>query len=413
MNQLDAVQLTLSFEPGGRREAIACLAGQLRAAGHRVGLACLDHFGCDEERIRSTFDAAAELGGSRRLAVRRLRAFCDEQGVDVIHAHDAASQWVAARLRLSRPKIKVLMTFHRSLSFETARRRDRVRNALAGAMCGAVVVGSRERRDHYLRENWIQAGKVVRIPFGVDTLRFRHDPAARADVRRELGIGDETVLCGTVGHFGGEKAIDVTVKAFNRLAARRPDLPLRLAVLGRGTEDATRTIKKLAAETPGGRTTLVGFRGDVPRWFSAMDVLMHCPRHEAFGLVVAEAMASRLPVVATRVGGVPDMVRPDVTGMLAESENVDEIAAALGRLCDDANGRARLASNAEQIARREYPVELYGRRHLRLYEDLLAGRPPRGVDKLDNSNAVPPSPNAARDSDSRQFKSEPANSTRQ
>lgn len=381
--------LTLSFEPGGRREAIACLARQLRAAGHCVSLACLNHFGCDADRIDSTFDSAAEFrpaGAPKQNPVLALRNFCDTHDIQLIHAHDAASQWVAARLRLSRPRIKVLMTFHRSLSFESARRRDRLRNALAGQLCGAIVVGSRERRDHYLRENWIPPRKVVRIPFGVDTLRFRHDAAARTELRRELGLAEETILCGAAGHFGPEKGVDIAIRSFARLAQRRPDLPLQLVVLGTGTEAATREMQKLVDAVPPsaqGKVRLVGFRRDMPRWFSAMDLFLHTPRQEAFGLVVAEAMAARLPVVATRVGGVPDMVRPHETGLLAQSENETEIAAAIEQLCDNSDLRSEIASRAESTAQREYPVELYAQRHLTLYEDLLTGRPPRGVDELE------------------------------
>ena len=75
----------------------------------------------------------------------------------------------------------------------------RLRNAAAGLATAAVVVGSRERQAHYRAENYVSRSKVVRIPFGVNLERFRPDPAARREVRQELGVADGELLVGAVG----------------------------------------------------------------------------------------------------------------------------------------------------------------------------------------------------------------------
>lgn len=376
------LHLTISFARGGRRRAITTLIERLRGLGVACDLGLLDELGCAPQEIAGLAEAVHVLGRRSLFDWRALRALgklCDTRGIDVIHAHDAAAQLAGALVRLTRPRLPLLMTFHRSLGFESARRRDRLRNALAGLLSGAIVTGSRERRAHFLRENWVNSRKLVRIPFGVDTARFRPDPEARAALRREQGWGADTVVCGAVGHFGPEKGIDLVARGFADLARRAGvGMPV-LVILGEGTPAQREMLEDLTRQLAPEQVLFAGFRPDVERWFQAFDVFIHAPRQEAFGLVVAEAMATALPVVATRVGGIPDLVRDGQTGLLVPPEQPDQLADALERLVRDPEARTMLGREGLRSARGEYDADLYARRHRRLYEDLLARRRPQVV----------------------------------
>src|SRR5262249_41799680 len=161
---------------------------------------------------------------------------------------DAASHFTAALFRLRHPGMRVLLTFHRSLGFESARFRDRVRNAFANLLTDAVVTGSRERREHYLRQNLISPRKVVRIPFGTDLSRFRPQPEVREATRQRLGLGPEVFVCGAIGHFGEEKGLDVVLRGFTELTRRRPAVPLALVILGEGQPPRRQLLHSLAGE---------------------------------------------------------------------------------------------------------------------------------------------------------------------
>jgi glycosyltransferase involved in cell wall biosynthesis len=257
-----------------------------------------------------------------------------------------------------------------------------LRNAFAIARCDAIVTGSRERRRHYVEQNYVDPHKVVRIPFGVDTVRFCPQDEGRHALRRELGAGNEQVVLGAAGHFGKEKGIDVVLKGFALLAQRRPDLPLLLVIMGEGTPEQQRQMQALADRAVGGRVRFLGFRPDVECWFRAFDLFVHAPRFEAFGLVVAEAMATGLPVVATRVGGVPDLVEDDRTGLLTPPDSPIALADALERLITDRGAWQAMGRTARQRAVDEFSAEVYTRRYLEVYRDLVAGRSPRGVDAV-------------------------------
>jgi glycosyltransferase involved in cell wall biosynthesis len=373
---------TLSFVPGGRRRAIATLCERLRDLQGACDLCCLNDLGCPTAEVEDLFGSVTALGRRSVLdpgAIRRLIDLCDERRIEVLHAHDGASQFTGALLRLWRPRIKMVMTFHRTRGFESARFRDRARNAWAGAHTAAVITGSRERREHFLHENYIPSRKVVLIPFGVDIERFRPEPAARDWLRQQLGVSSETIVLGAIGHFGPEKGIDCVLEGFASLADRSLPCPTALVVLGAGTPEQQEALEKQARQQGVGRVIFVGYRTDAERWLRGMDVFVHAPRAEAFGLVVAEAMASGVPVIATAVGGVVDMVRPGRTGFLVPAEAPRELAEALHRLIVDPGLRQAFGDAARETARAEYGADLYARRHLQLYADLLANLRPKGV----------------------------------
>jgi glycosyltransferase involved in cell wall biosynthesis len=385
------LHLTLSYGQGGRSRAICALLEGLAGLGVECDLCCLDELSGPAEEIGGlvgVIDALRRRSLVDWKALGRLHALCRERGVRVIHAHDAASQFTAALLRLRDPGLRLLMTFHRSLGFESARFRDRVRNAFAGALSGAVVTGSRERREHFLRENWVSPAKVVRIPFGIDTARFRPDPEARAAVRREFGLRPDTVVLGAIGHFHELKGLDVAVKGFAALIRRRPASPVALVILGDGPPARRDLLHALARECQPARVVFAGFRPDVERCLAAFDLFVHAPRQEAFGLVLIEALAAGLPVVATRVGGIPDIIRDGSTGILVPPEAPEELADAIGRLLDDAALRRALGERSCRQAESEFRLELYARRYLGMYEDLLNDRPPRTIDESEGEKAV-------------------------
>lgn len=376
------LHLTLSFQSGGRRTAIERLAAGLGEIGVESDLACLDELGCSVEEIAQIFGAMQAVGRARLLrpaSLNPLESFCRERLIDVIHAHDAASQFAGALLRRRLPQVRLLMTFHRSLPIESARLRDRLRNAYATAKSQAVVVGSSERRRHFIEANYVQSAKVVRIPFGVDLSRFEPSQRIRDEVRRELGIGDRAVAMGTVGHFGTEKGVDQVVAAFRAVREKRPELPLDLVVCGAGNDQ--QHLALLEAAGADARVRFVGFRRDIPRIMQGLDVLVHAPRLEAFGLVLIEAMASSLPVVATSVGGITDIVVDGVTGLVVPSEQPSALAGALEKVADSEKLRREMGAAGRERAMDEYTIRLYAERHRRLYEDLLQRRPPRGVDE--------------------------------
>lgn len=369
---MKVLHLTLSYSQGGRREAIGALAQGLRELGVVSHLGCLDDFGSDAND-HALFQGTINLGRHGlfdRLALCRLREYCREHAIDVVHAHDAASEAMAA-LAMPRGGPAILMSFHRTRDLETARFRDRLRNAVVGLRVGAVVTASRERLRHYIEHNYVPGAKVSCIPLGIDLERFRPDPAMRARTRALIGAADDTLVVGTVGHFGPEKGVDLAISAFQDFLRRHPARDARLLVLGRGDAAQEAKMRALANGELGDRIHFVGFQPDPEHWFPGFDVLLHGAREEAFGLVLAEAQACGVPVVAARVGGIPEVVLDRQTGRLAPVPEVDALADALQQLSASNAYRGELARQAIEHARHQFSRQRYAGEYLAVYRRLL------------------------------------------
>jgi glycosyltransferase involved in cell wall biosynthesis len=376
---ITVLHLTISLAPGGRRSAIITLASNLASLGVQCELGCLHDFALSPEEL-ARFPAPVTLFEKHRLVeaktIEQLAHFCFEHEIKIVHTHDAESQLVGALLKIRNPSLRVLMTFHRSLPRDSQTFRDRARNAFASALCRAIVTGSQERRQHFLEENYVPVRKMRVIPFGIDVDRFRPDDAARAALRRELNLEPDKIVIGTVGHFGDEKGIDTAIRAFQELWRTAPlQSRLALVVVGSGRPAQEAALRELAARQPECQVIFAGFQQNVERWHRAFDVFLHTPRLEAFGLVLIEAMASAIPVGATNVGGIPEIVKPNRTGLLVPFDaDVEKTAAeALQRLIEDPPLRLRMGKDGRRVAVADFTAKLSAERHIQLYKELLNG----------------------------------------
>lgn len=368
------LHLTISFARGGRRDAIVSLARAGRRHDLVPFLVTLRGSPTDVDPFAADFDGQAQLdlhGLPSMRQIHALRDICRTWGVQVVHAHDASSQFVASLLRLVAPSLRVVMTFHRSLGFESAGAVNRLRNAISLPMVHRVLTASEERRRHFLSENLISSRKVTTIPLGIDLERFRPDPVAREQVRAELGLVPDELLLASAGHFGEEKGIDVALAAASAAHERCPQVPFRLAIMGTGTPERQATLHSLGEQLLGNRVTFLGQRSDPERIFAAADLVVHAPRLEAFGLVVVQAMASGAPVVAAGVGGIPEIVEDGATGVLFPEADAEAAGERIAMLLGDPEGRERIGRAALELARREYPADRFAGRHAQLYRELL------------------------------------------
>ena len=368
---MKVLHLTLSYNNGGRREAIAALAHGLRELGVGSHLGCLDEFGsAPDERAPFEDCFCLDRRGLFDLgALRRLARYCRDKAVDVVHAHDAASEAMAA-LAMPWGPPGLLMTFHRTRNIETARFRDRLRNALVGPRVGAVVTASEERRRHYIDHNFFSASKVSSVPLGIDLDRFMPDPAMCARTRKLVGADEGTLLVGTVGHFGSEKGVDLAIGAFQAFLRRNPGRDARLLVLGRGNPVQEARVRSLVLPEFAARIGILGFQPDPEHWFPGFDVLLHGARSEAFGLVLAEAQACGVPVVAARIGGIPEVVVDQGTGWLVPEASVEALTEGLEHVVADEGRRRVLARKAIEHAREQFSQRRYAQDYLQLYRRL-------------------------------------------
>ena len=170
-----------------------------------------------------------------------------------------------------------------------------------------------------------------------------------------MGIPDERFVVGWIGRMTAVKRTDVVLTAFRRLKDDGVDAVL--CMVGDGPD--RRSVEDLAGELGIMRDSLFpGYQEDVGPFFAAFDVFVLPSGNEGTPVTAIEALASGCPVVATRVGGVPDVVTDGEDGFLVEPGDVDELATSMARLANDSGLRARM-----------------GRSRPRAHADALFGRP--------------------------------------
>jgi len=172
----------------------------------------------------------------------------------------------------------------------------------------------------------VSAGQLSCNPNGVDTEAFRPRPRPASGLRSALGIPASARVVGFLGRLSPEKGPEVFLRAALLAGARLPEAHFVLVGDGPLAPALKETIARLKLQD---RVHLAGLRRDVAAVLNDMDVLVSSSHSEAMPLAVMEAMASGLPVVATRVGGVPDMIAQGESGWLVAPGDFDEIAARL------------------------------------------------------------------------------------
>lgn len=219
-----------------------------------------------------------------------------------------------------------------------------------------------------------EAYRLVRS--GIDPQEFAPRPGARERVRAELGIGPGELLAGTVACLKPQKApLDLVETA---AAALRADLRLRFVLAGDGELRAA--VETRARDLGlGDRFRLLGWRRDVPDLLAALDLFVLTSLFEGLPRAVLQAMVAGIPVVATAVGGTPEVVRDGETGLLVRPGDSLGAAAAILRLAAEPETGRRLAAAASSRIGEEFDVRGMVRSLDDLYAELLDPGPPVGT----------------------------------
>jgi L-malate glycosyltransferase len=340
---------------------------------------CLDSVGALGERLRA--DGIDVVSFARKPGVdwsvaARMAEEIERRGIQVVHAHQYTPFFYAALARLrarmrSRPAARVIFTEHGRHYPDIVPARRRVLNKLIfdrladriNAVC-AFSADALSRNDGFRRD------RIDVIENGIDLPRYQV-AADRDALKGRLGLDPTRRYVTIVARFHPVKDHRMLLDAFQRVVVSRPDVDLLLVGDGPLRADLTAQAETLGIAN---RVHFLGVRDDVPEIMAASDVFALTSVSEAASLTLLEAMASRLPVVVTAVGGNPELVRAGVDGLLVPRGDARATAEAIGTLLDDpAKARAMGQSGAARVAE-IFRLERTIGRYYDLYAELSAGR---------------------------------------
>jgi len=357
-------------QAGGAASHIKGVVEALRTLGVDVKIISNDLIaGLDHANDRFTIIPPQPGGGTRALFdihnnlvfTRGAVPLVERAQPDFIYQRYARFSWagVVAALRTKRPlfleyngsEVWVGRHWDRVGSLDLLERYERLNLDAAARI---FVVSDVERRN--LEARGVAANKIVVNPNGVDVDRFRPG-AGGGDARRELGMENDEVVAGFVGTFGPWHGVEKLAEAIKTIPA---SVPLRFLLVGSGSLHAE-VEKQL--ETESGRVIFTGSVGHdrVPALLDACDILVapHVPLadgSEFFGspTKVFEYMAAGKAIVASRLGQIGEVLADQETALLVQPGNVEELTAAIVKLVESDELRARLGAKAREVAEREY-----------------------------------------------------------
>lgn len=335
------------------------------------------------------------FGAGKRLdpgVFGRFYSFLKRQRITIVEAHVWYS-CIVARLVARAAGVPIVITNEQDVrTGETTHRRDVVLAGDLTTRLSDACVHITRASEQSFREGTpgLLQGRVIRriIANGIDARKVR-DIVQRTDrtaKRASLGIPEGAFVVGNVARLQPAKGHPYLLRAFAQVLAAVPEAHLVLVGWGVSEQELIAQARDLGISE---RVCFAGKRLDVSEVLATFDVFAFSSVHEGQGIAILEAMAAGLPVVATAVDGIPDMVKHERTGLAVPARDPEALAAGILRLRSDRELAARLADGARCLVDDEFSVEAAGRAYDALYEELLARAnipiPPRWAPRSDGA----------------------------
>jgi glycosyltransferase involved in cell wall biosynthesis len=300
----------------------------------------------------------------------QLLQICREEKVAIWHGHDYKSNFIGLILRRFWP-MRLVTTVH---GWVKHTRRTPLYYGIDRACLPryeSVICVSEDLYALSLKYGVADA-RCVLIENAIDTAQYTRalDPGS---AKQRLGIASERLLIGAVGRLSDEKGFDVLIRSVDQLLNQGFDVELRIVGEGDQKGPLEELISSLGREE---RIRLVGYQADTIPFYEAIEIFALSSLREGLPNVLLEAMAMEVPVVATRVAGIPRLITHGGNGLLVEAGSVSELAGALSSLICDPERRCRLGLAGRSTIETDHSFEVRMRKIRDIYDNLL-GRGPK------------------------------------
>jgi glycosyltransferase involved in cell wall biosynthesis len=338
----------------GGQEYRTCLEiNWLNAHGHQAWLVC--------NPGTQVHSKAAELG--TRVVTMSLRSrvdpvcswrlwrFCRRNHIDLLKTYSSKDHWLCLPLYLC----GIPLSRARCITDPIG---SKARAFVFKHGCSQVVADASVIKRHLVEEHGVNPAKIKVIGSAVDLEKFK-PPRNGMKFRREIGVGADAPLIGNVGMIRPDKGQLVLVEAAKLVLKAHPDA--RFVIVGQGTGILKRGINVRNAIDQAGlaeKIIMAGYHWDTPDVYAACDMIVIASlRTEASPIVLREAFASGRPVIATKVGDIPEIIQNRQNGLLIEPGDSQAMAAAIAELIDDSKLAAYCAANGLRYATEHFSFD--------------------------------------------------------
>lgn len=298
-------------------------------------------------------------------AVRRLKNYIRDNNIRILHTHNYKSDTLGV-LAAKWAGIPIVATAHGFTGIDQkVNLYEKWDRWLLRRLFDRVIVVSDKVLPNVAKE------KKYVIANGLDLAKFARGGTGRAAARHRFGFADDELVIATAGRLSREKNQALFIEAAADLTKQFPGV--KFLIVGNGPEE--KNLRRQVNEMGLGENVIfAGLVTDMPAVYQAIDIFALTSLTEGVPLTILEAMAAEVPVVATKVGGIPELIRDGQTGLLAAPEDRDDLVAKFSRLIKDAPLRLQLSRSALNFVKAHYSKERMARDYAKVYEEILNDR---------------------------------------
>jgi glycosyltransferase involved in cell wall biosynthesis len=364
------LQIDRQRQWAGQQVRTFALAERLRARGDEVHFACMPGSMYETRAKEAGFPLTVFGMRARSLvtSVPRLARYLRRARIELVDAHGAVDHNIALFGARLLGRAAVVRTKHNHTHLH-----GRISRFTYGRLTRRIIAVSDFTR-RILLEDGIAPERIDLVYDGIEAaaLAARVDAADRRAARARFGVPEGAFAVGTTSRPSPRKGIEVAAGAVAALARERPGSPFLYVCAGGHAEVARHWAVEKGGIDPA-RVVVTGFVSPVADLFPALDAFLLPSREEALGMALLEAMAAGLPVVASAVGGVPEVVVDGESGLLVPPGDEAALARAIARLADEDGLARRLGAAARARILERHEVSLMAQRTRETYERALGG----------------------------------------
>jgi len=229
-----------------------------------------------------------------------------------------------------------------------------------------AIIAISEGVKNVLIEGGIDAKLIRVIPDGIDFSPYE-EKTSEDYLRQELSFAPDDFLVGIVAQLSNDKGHKYLIQSSKELREHSPKIKIIIVGEGPLRMELNKQVKEIQGED---MVFFLGFREDIPQILNSLDVFVLSSDHEGLGSIIMDAMACRLPIVATRVGGIPELVDHQKTGLLVPAQRPKSLAKAILKIYEDRELAHRLGQKGYDVVHRKFSAESMASKAIELYEEL-------------------------------------------
>jgi len=369
MPKIKCLKVVHSLEVGGVETLVLGMAQSMRDEIDLV-VCCLDGIGVLGYKL--------EAEGIKVYCVERKEGFdlgvpfkmskiIKREGINIIHAHQYTPFFYGVLTKLLNPWTKLVFTEHGRHFPDIVGSGRKCFNKIFQGVVNRITAVCEFSKRALVENDGFDAGKIQIVPNGIDVVNFRAAKESK-QVRLDIGLKADDFVVGYVGRLHPEKNPQLIIKALPQILKVNKNVKALIVGDGELRSELVNLGKELNVSE---RTLFLGERYDIPDLLGAMDVFVMPSRSEAASVTILEAMAVGKPVIATNVGGNPELVEDKKTGVLIDDNSGSALADAVKMLFAEKKRAKKLGKNGKTRVNTMYSTALMIKRYLNIYKDLI------------------------------------------